>query len=853
MFGLKGKTLLFFVLTTAVLTGVGSYFFLSINQLKKKVQTQFEPQQQTRLLKSLTLDINNLNNQYLNDTLQLSDVYIDSIIQNVEENILKIQLESKKLKVVRNDNLDTIPKMLYELKEKNFKLKKLRNSGENDFIFSLEKVIQDEFKNKLLSEKDSIIVTNQITSYIKENKIFVEKPPGDITNDSDRGFFQRLFKTKDKKKQAIEPEPVLSIRTPTILDTTIQQKVDTINHQNVSTSGIDLITLFDKIQTRRIRYINNVQIVEKEIYELNYDINKNIESIINEFILQQYESYEEYLSELKSETGNQATILLFTILGFTLFSIVLIYRFFKDINRSVEYQNTLKIKEEQALRQAEEKQRFLNTMSHEIRTPLTSIIGYADMLDGDDKNIRAIKASANYLFQMTDEILDIAKINMGIIDIQEETIDLTKTLQEIQTNLIPSIENKGLTYTFEIPDHPIYIKTDGQRIQQILYNLLHNSIKFTSEGFVDLKVYIKEIQDQYEIVFRVIDSGVGMSLNEQIHVFEDFQQAGTHKSKMKGTGLGLGIVEKLVDLLNGKLHLQSEVGKGTTFTISFHFNKARAETNVENSKDGQNADVFSNVFHDKSILIIDDDLLITSLYERILTPTNAKTTVYNNPKEAFAEALNGTFDLLIIDYKMPEMTGYQFLNYLKGRKEKMPKTIISTANAMLDDEAKNELTAFDKVIFKPFNKPFFLHSIAEVLGMNLNTFHEEPQEPKIDTITFEALKNYVGNEPADLIEILEVIVVENEKSLNDMHQGILKQDFEGIAFVIHQLSSRFAQVDASLTVATQEIEAALRNKALCEANPRKVISQIEALYATWMQSQSLIQAKFKALKARVGT
>lgn len=849
MFGLKGKTLLFFVITTVLLAGVGSYFFLSINQLKKKVQTQFEPQQQTRLLKSLTLDINSLNNQYLNDTIQLSDQYIDSIIHNVEEVIVKIQQESQKLKVAKNGNLDTIPKMLYELKEKNFKLKDLRNVGESDFIFSLEKVIQSEFKNKLLSEKDSIIVTNQITSYIKENKIFNAQPKAEAAEDPDKGFFQRLFKTKDKKKLIIQNEPILELRAPTFLDTTVQQKVDTVNQINATTkgSGIDLFALFDKIQMRRINYINNIQAVEKEIYELNYDINKKIENIINDFILQQYASYEDYLSELKSETGNQASILLFTIIGFTLFSIILIYRFFKDINRNVQYQNTLKIKEEEAVRQAEEKQRFLNTMSHEIRTPLTSIIGYVDLLDGDDKNIRAIKSSANYLYQMTNEILDIAKINMGVIEIQEESIDLTKLLQEVHDNFIPSLESKGLKYAFDIPKTPIYIKTDGQRIQQILYNLIHNAIKFTSQGFVNLKVEVEELGNQQCVTFKVIDSGVGMNAQEQIHVFEDFHQAGTHKSKMKGTGLGLGIVEKLVDLLSGKLQLESEPGKGTTFKLSFNFEKALAERSVNQLENESNADQFIDVFKDKSILIIDDDVLITSLYERILAPTNAKITIYNNPKEAFAEALHGTFDLLIIDYRMPEMTGYQFLNYLKARKETMPKTMIATANAMLDEEAKDELKSFDKVIFKPFNKLFFLNQIATVLDVHLATFHVEPQCTSAkESISFDSLKNYVGDDPQDLIDILNVIVSENDKSLTDMHRAMENKDYDGIAFVIHQLSSRFSQVDESLTEETKEIEMELRND-----NPEEAYSQIEQLYTNWVHSQALIRRKLEELIADI--
>lgn len=842
MFGLKGKTLLFFVITTLLLSGVGVYFFVSITDLRKKVKTQFEPQQQTRLLKSLTLDVNNLNNQYLNDSLQLSSNYIDSIIQNVEDNISKIKLESKKIKSNNNDNLDTIPLLLRELKQKNFQLKDLRNSGENDFVFSLEKVIQNEFKNKLLSGKDSIVVTNQITSYIRENKILLDRPLGITEDAAERGFFQRMFKSKDKKKEAKEPEIVLEKRVPVFLDTTTLLKVDTANQLKVEKSKIDLMTLFDKIQQRRDYYTNTVQMVEKEIFELNYDINKKIEVIINDFILQQYVSYEAYLAELKKETGQQTAILLIAIIGFIFFSIALIFRFFKDINRNVEYQKSLKLKEEQAIRHAEEKQRFLNTMSHEIRTPLTSIIGFADMLDGDDKRIRAIKSSANYLYQMTNEILDIAKINMGIIEINPEAIDLKKTLNEIRDHFIPTLESKGLTYTFDIPENPVYIKTDGQRVQQILYNLIHNSIKFTTNGFVNLQVKVKDIGANYQVVFQVVDSGIGMTLDEQVNVFQDFQQAGTHKSKMKGTGLGLGIVEKLVNLLNGKLDLKSEPDKGTSFTLSFDFDKALAESEKNQFKPVPS--LFNQVFEGKSFLIIDDDVLITSLYERILIPTNANLTIFNNPKEAFATALHENFDLLIIDYKMPEMTGYQFLNYLKGRKEKTPKTIICTANAMLDEEAKSELKAFDKVIFKPFNKQHFLNEIADILDVKLAFSNVEIIENiSKSNLSFDSLKNYVGENPTDLIEVLEVIVAENNKSLIEFRMAIQNQDRESIAFVIHQLTSRFSQVDQSLTVETHEIETDLRN-----LNTSLNLKNIQVLYDQWLISQKEIESSLQKLK-----
>ncbi|RFC53706.1 hybrid sensor histidine kinase/response regulator [Brumimicrobium aurantiacum] len=849
MFGLKGKTLLYFVITTVLLSAIGTYFIVSFHGLIEKVEERFEPQKQTSLLKSLTVDVNNLNNQYLNDSLQLTSQYIDSIIKRVEVNIENIKLESRKINFEESNNLDTIPKMLYALKERNFKLKELRENGENNFIYSLENVIQDEIKDKLLTEKDSIVVTHQITSYIKENKIITKKIERTPEVD-ERNFFQKLFKPKELDSTTSAEEIIQ--KGPVEIDTTTQKLIDTLNQGDSLKSPVDLVSLFDEIQNRRLRYVNNVQSVEKDIYELNYRINKKIENIINAFILQQYVTYERYLAELNEDTQKQSNILFFAIIGFTLFSIILVYRFFKDINRGLDYQNTLKKKEEEAIRATEEKQRFLNMMSHELRTPLTSIVGYADLLENQDENSRAIKSSANYLFQMTNEILDIAKIDLGVIEVNETPIDLTNLLQEVKDNFIPQLKSKGLNFEFDIPQRSFFIQTDGQRIQQILYNLLHNAIKFTNEGEVKLKLEIKEFDHHIHIVFRVIDTGIGMDEEEQSHVFKDFHQAGTHKSKLKGTGLGLGIVEKLVHILNGDIQLNSEKNKGTSFVLAFDFKKLGSDE-IESLKESKEEDVSFNAhFEGKNILIVDDDLLITALFEKILRPTKANLTVFNNPEIALEKALCTDYDLIIIDYKMPEMTGFEFLKQLKSNKTKLPIVLVATANTMLKDEERSKLNSFDAIIFKPLRRIPFLQLIAKHFELDQDGNSEFQVSPsKTDSfddaeetqLNFDVIKNFVGDEKDELISILEVIVEENEQSLTEFKMAIDSSDFESITFVIHQLSSRFGQTDQSLIVDTRALEHQLKNDA-SKVNMREV----EELYEFWKKAQEQIRKEMSLLK-----
>ncbi|MFD1552959.1 hypothetical protein DNU06_15855 [Putridiphycobacter roseus] len=844
MFGLKGKTLLFFILATILLSVVGGYFYVRLKHLNSTIESRFEPKQQSNLIDRLTLDINKLNNQFLNDTVALSEQLIDSIIIDITNNIETIQANSVQSKFRQFSSLDSIPKILVALKHKNFQLKALRKAGEKKFMSSIDEIIREDLKNKTLTEKDSIIITRQITSYIKKNEIEAADSDSKLTenNNKDLHFFRRIF---GAKKRSQNEDDVQKPTTTFEMDTTTQQVVDTLDQSNndPSVESIDILLLFEKIQMRRIGYIQNIQNIEREIYALNFGINQKTESIIQDFILEQYSSYEDYLAELKAETARITNYLILTILGFTIFTIFLIYRVFKDINRSIMYQRTLELKEKQAKRESEEKQRFLHTMSHEIRTPLTSIIGYIDLLEGESKNIKALKASANYLYQMTNEILDIAKINVGVIEIKKANADLSRSLQELKETFIPYIENKGLQYKFDLPTTPLVVLTDVNRIQQILYNLIHNAIKFTDKGFVNLTLKNEEKAGHYALEFTVEDSGIGMSEEEQKDVFNDFHQVSTHHDKTQGTGLGLGIVKKLVTQMSGELKVSSKINQGAKFIFSLNLEKGVLEKNEPTHAAPYLKSNYQNILQNKSILVIDDDVLITALYEKFLLPTGAKIELYNNPKKALDAINNKVFDLIIVDYKMPEMNGYEFLKACKTRLNPFPKSMVCSANVMLDKIDKENMAAFDAAMFKPIKRTVFLNQIALLLDIELNpTLVDTPEQ---SFIHFSSLRNYMDNDTDDLIEILETIVAENDKSLFELDKAIKNTDKESIDFIIHKLSSRFSQVDQTFQKNTKEIEKQLRNTDINLA-----MEGVKNLNTFWMDANQRIKEQLEILKGQ---
>lgn len=323
-----------------------------------------------------------------------------------------------------------------------------------------------------------------------------------------------------------------------------------------------------------------------------------------------------------------------------------------------------------------------------------------------------------------------------------------------------------------------------------------------------------------------------------------YNQAGTHKNKMKGTGLGLGIVKKLVQRLNGEIQVESIEKSGTTFKVSFDFPKASEEDLKTVEKSYFAIKNLDNLFKGKSILIVDDDVLITNLYAKIIAPTNARVVTYNNPELALQEVGKETFDLLIIDYKMPEMSGYDFLNQMKNRIPGVSKSIVSTANTLLTEEDKQKLNTFDEIVFKPIKKDDFLNNIAAIMGFQPQKIERDlPLPIQEEALNFSSLKNYIGDDVNDLIEILEVTTEENDSSLSKMENAIQESNHEEIAFIIHQLSSRFVQVDNTLTKNTKELESKLNKEQVDFPT-----DAVKTLYEFWYNGNDKIKKALFKLK-----
>jgi signal transduction histidine kinase len=349
---------------------------------------------------------------------------------------------------------------------------------------------------------------------------------------------------------------------------------------------------------------------------------------------------------------------------------------------------------------------FLSNMSHEIRTPLTTIVGMASLLAVKDyspekkKEISEhIERSSEGLLTIINDILDLSKIEAGEIKIKNEQVDIGRLFKELENTFGNKLKKNspGIELRINVPhDTNIYPVTDRNRLRQILSNLLGNALKFTTKGYIEAGYSVKT----NFVEFYVEDTGSGIPEDKYNTIFERFQKLNDHSV---GTGLGLPIVKRLVELLNGEIQVESEVGKGSKFIFTIPYS-ACEQIKSEPEKEVKETTEFFRDLSSKSILVAEDEYPIYFLLQTILSPSKIKITWAKDGKEALDSfKSSGNFDAVLLDIKMPVMDGIETFRELRKLDNNIP-VIAQTAFAMNDEREKLKNIGFNGFITKPFIK-----------------------------------------------------------------------------------------------------------------------------------------------------
>ena len=389
-----------------------------------------------------------------------------------------------------------------------------------------------------------------------------------------------------------------------------------------------------------------------------------------------------------------------------------------------------------ALKKAEEaslaKTCFLNNMSHDIRTPMNVILGYAQLmeneLNGKDlpetlEHLEKLQQSGDLLLSIINNVLDMARIESGRMELDENYCQIEDVWKSLFAVFDEKARKKNIALHYTMNVEHKYVLTDATKIKEILVNILSNAIKYTPAGG-SVMVEVDELpcdESEYMIArIRVSDTGIGMSADYQTRIFEAFtRERNTTKSKITGSGLGMSIVKNYVELLGGTIDVESELGKGSTFTVTLKHRIADESYYVK--KHVESSEIGSKILEGRNILLAEDNDLNAEIAEAILERAGLKTERVEDGIQCVNRIMEmpvGTYDIILMDIQMPEMNGYkatQEIRRLPDRDKACIPIIAMTANAFEEDKRDAIAAGMNGHIAKPIQVDKLLSMLAEIM------------------------------------------------------------------------------------------------------------------------------------------
>lgn len=477
----------------------------------------------------------------------------------------------------------------------------------------------------------------------------------------------------------------------------------------------------------------------------------------------------------------------------------------RDVTKQIINEEEINKAREEAERANMAKSRFLATMSHEIRTPLGGMIGMLDLLsetslDKQQKSyVQSLQLSSETLMQIINDILDYSKIESEKLELDNQSFSVRQCIEETFNILYAKARKKNLKLSYKIDSSvPEELTGDKNRLRQILINLTGNAIKFTEEGGIAIMVKTEEISgDKCTLQFAVSDTGIGITAAQQQKLFQEFSQADVSTfSKYGGTGLGLAISARLVSLMNGKIWVQSEPGKGSVFYFTARFDMpgtlSLAKHPETESSVYQPKDVEPWQFIPLSILVAEDNEVNQMLVKTILSKLGYEPEVVSDGLSA-VEAVRKTHpDLIFMDVQMPGKDGLEATADIRKMKDiKQPVIIAMTAYAMQGDKDRCLAAGMDDYISKPVRMSDLKKVITRWKGMKQmepSVAAESDKDVLMDFNVIRQLKNLGGDDGGKFFnQLMEMYLKHSPVLIADARKHIMENDFKAAARDVHKL------------------------------------------------------------------
>ncbi|ELI0632708.1 response regulator [Vibrio harveyi] len=576
---------------------------------------------------------------------------------------------------------------------------------------------------------------------------------------------------------------------------------------------------------------------------------RKIELLTNKILESHYFEFVEYSEHQLLEIAQREARLtwVFVLLSIILLVTVFVLQTQHRVNKLKHLNDELTEATEKAERAAKAKSQFLATMSHELRTPMNGVLGISQIIASETQekttkeHVKVILDSGQHLMTILNDILDFSKVEENKLELEVAPFNLPQVLTPVCSAIQPLIEEKNIQLYVEneVPEN-IEFNGDCARIRQILFNLAGNAVKFTGDGHVLIRAELDE--QRKRLLLSVNDTGIGIPEDKQGRIFNSFEQADTSTTrKFGGTGLGLAIVKKLTELMSGEIKLKSVESIGTQFLVDLPIPWVEKEQPaMPNTKAEQQQENKRNLH----ILLAEDNRVNAIVAKGFCEKLGHTVEIAENGLIATKKAQENQYDLILMDNHMPEMNGVEATRFIR---EKIGvKTLLFAYTADVFREAHDNFidAGADHVLTKPLQRESFADALKQFASRlpvqndvsdqaeNVVELHREPierlrltEEELTHSETVEMLKE----EPDALLDLLESIVNDFEKSVDELIEYFMAEDLSSLYSTLHTTKGMALNLGLD-TLANQalEIETQVKNKQIPDIEQlQKLINRLQ--------------------------
>ncbi|NUY80734.1 response regulator [Flavobacterium sp. MAH-1] len=633
-------------------------------------------------------------------------------------------------------------------------------------------------------------------------EIIIFRKKNNVENTFDKAVSQ-VYKVKDSLSQKVKPVQFDNGNQmyQFMRNVLPKKQLDSLSKLPVSndelTAGIEQMLTKLIVRNNKMKYdlFRKEQKLQDENRVLSDRLRVVLSSLEKEILEKSYAKINRSRNALDNTVSTMAWIGAITFLLLVVFAWIII----RDLSINQRYRQQLEVLNSENENLLRSKTMLMATVTHDIQTPLGSVIGFTDLLTETDPNSRQkqyienIRHSSQYIVKLVNDLVDFSRLENNKITIEKVSFNFRDLIENTCRPLEPNATNKHIELNWDIDDElDDNFISDPYRLRQILTNLISNAIKFTQEGSV--QVSAAALDDTIEI--SVIDTGIGIAKDQQRHVFEEFTQAhaGIEK-KFGGTGLGLTIAKRMLQLLGGDIRLESEEGQGSIFTI--HIPKIRSEVKAPSfAKEQRESE--NDFLKGKKILIVDDDAMQLTLMNEIFA---------NYPVEVVTESDSGNvlkllgerdFDLVMSDIQMPKIDGFELVKQIRDSDDAISQIPVIALSGKRD-LSPEDFTGKGFTASHP--KPLQLKGLLALMrAIFANEEIPDSQTAKTTTSTqklfdLETLNQFTQDDPDSLRLIIDTFIESSKENCASLTEAASQKDYVKMTSIAHKMIPMLKQMD----------------------------------------------------------